>query len=439
MESLLREIAALPSLADVERALDAGSRCELGGLWGSSPTLLAAAFALRRNATVLLVLPSVEDADEAADDLAAALGDRFRHFPAWETLPSETAPADPRIFADRLQLLLELSTAAPAATGPRVVTTPALALVQPVPPPGRVSGRTLTLTVGEDVDREDLVRTLVESEMERSPAVDMPGEFSVRGGIFDLFPSTSPRPIRLEFFGDTIESIRSFDPGTQSSDQSFRTVTLSLVRKSDFRGARQPVAGEASAAVPAQGCDVSTSAGATASLLEHLPAGTVLFLKEPGEALDRLGRLLASEGAAEPQETTAALHRGFGRFPRVEVHALPVGEGPAGVNLRTVSTQRFSGDLGNIFAELRTLVSESRRVVVLCANEAEEERLHDLLKEEGLGTERRLEVLLGRLARGFQLPDLGLVLLPHQELFNRYRLRRAARQVKDSRPIDTFL
>ncbi|MBI5366958.1 MAG: transcription-repair coupling factor [Planctomycetes bacterium] len=437
MDDILRELAELPALAAAERILAAHPLCEIGGLWGSAHALVAAALARRRGTPLLFVTPAVEEADEAVDDLRAALGDAVRPFPAWESLPDDTGPPDPRIFADRLNCLLDCAGAAPLARS-RIIVAPAIALLQPVPAPERLANRPLDLAVGAEIDRDELTALLVEHELAASPTVDVPGEFSVRGGILDFFPYAAPRPLRLEFFGDHIDSIRTFDPETQTSDATLATVRVPLVRKSLFF---------APAPSPAAGAPGAGPGAAPATLLDYLPRDAVVVLKEPAEALARVTRLLAAEGgregawegATDAADAATDLRARLGRFRRVETRSLPVVEGDVALNLTSLSTERFSGDLASIFGELRTLLAASRRVVILCPNPAEEERLRDLLREEKLAGDARLQARQGRLAHGFSLPELGLAILPHHELFHRYRLRRVARKLKESRPLDAFL
>ncbi len=135
-------------------------------------------------------------------------------FPAWDCLPYDRVSPNPEIVAERIATLARLLE--PAA-GPRVVLTTINAAMQRVPPRHVFQGASRTLAVNGTVKPEELARFLEANGYGRASTVMEHGEFAVRGGIFDLFPAGRTEPVRIDFFGDTIESIRAFDPTTQRS------------------------------------------------------------------------------------------------------------------------------------------------------------------------------------------------------------------------------
>ncbi|MBW3543391.1 MAG: hypothetical protein KY476_24315, partial [Planctomycetes bacterium] len=186
------------------------------------------------------------DVDEFAADAAGFLDQPPSVFPAWETRPAEHDAADP-VFGGRLRVLDELATppCPPLSKGgreqgraerrqppgpPRIVVTSIQALLQPVPSRADREAATRTLTVGDELDPEELMRWLLERGFDRVPALEAPGEFAMHGGILDVFPADAIDPLRLEFFGDEIESIRRFDVETQRKVEELRQCRLTLVR-----------------------------------------------------------------------------------------------------------------------------------------------------------------------------------------------------------------
>jgi len=95
-----------------------------------------------------------------------------------------------------------------------VIVAPIQALIQPVPSPESLDANTLTLSVGEPCEPDQIAAFLVEHGFERLDQVEEPGDFAQRGGILDIFASTERDPVRIEFFGDRIESIRQFEVGS---------------------------------------------------------------------------------------------------------------------------------------------------------------------------------------------------------------------------------
>jgi transcription-repair coupling factor (superfamily II helicase) len=151
---------------------------------------------------------------------AAALGFFHPHlntltFPAWDCLPYDRVSPNGEITSRRIDTLTRL--AGGEEKRPLVVLTTVNALVQRVPPRRLFDGRLLTLGPGGRIPLDRLQSFFRNNGYFRTDTVREPGEFAVRGGIVDLFPSGAAQPIRLDFFGDTLESLRSFDPLTQRS------------------------------------------------------------------------------------------------------------------------------------------------------------------------------------------------------------------------------
>ncbi len=133
-------------------------------------------------------------------------------FPAWDSLPYDRVSPNAEISASRMSALHALLE---PHQGPRVIFTTANAIVQRVPDRASVKGRALVAAAGNVVSMDGLVRFLEANGFDRTATVREVGEYAVRGGILDLFAPGTAAPIRLDFFGDTLETIRPFDPATQ--------------------------------------------------------------------------------------------------------------------------------------------------------------------------------------------------------------------------------
>lgn len=135
-------------------------------------------------------------------------------FPAWDCLPYDRAGPSMRVSADRLATLSALQL--PAKRGELILTTVA-AITQRTLTPFRIRQLATTLAAGQRIDRDALAELLVSNGFSRVDTVADQGEFAVRGGILDLFPAGEETGLRVDFFGDEIESIRRFDPADQRS------------------------------------------------------------------------------------------------------------------------------------------------------------------------------------------------------------------------------
>jgi len=153
-------------------------------------------------------------------------------FPAWDCQPYDRASPNPAVVSRRMATLSRLVRSRGGAR-PRVVVTTVNALLQRVPPHALVERESLSFAPGNAVDMGDISRWLDTNGFQRAGTVRDAGEYAVRGGILDLFPPGLTAPIRLDFFGDTLESIRSFDPETQRTTGQLRA--LDLVPMAEFQ------------------------------------------------------------------------------------------------------------------------------------------------------------------------------------------------------------
>ena len=147
--------------------------------------------------------------------------------PAWDCLPYDRVSPSQTLAARRAGALFFLTTI--DRNQPYIIVTTISAAMQNVPPRSIISGAGLSAKVGEDMERERLIRYLTNNGYSRSSTVVEAGEFAVRGGIVDIFPPTEKNPVRLDFFGDEIESIREFDIDSQRTTAARSQLTLAPV------------------------------------------------------------------------------------------------------------------------------------------------------------------------------------------------------------------
>ncbi|QNO26262.1 transcription-repair coupling factor [Sphingopyxis sp. OPL5] len=196
-------IASAPAPLTLARAAD-----------GFLPLLLAD---LARASDKRLVYVATDDtAMQAVADAAPFFAPDLavHRFPAWDCLPYDRAGPSMRVSADRLATLSALQQ--PAKRGELILTTVA-AITQRTLTPFRIRQLATTLAAGQRIDRDALAELLVANGFSRVDTVADQGEFAVRGGILDLFPAGEENGLRVDFFGDEIESIRRFDPADQRS------------------------------------------------------------------------------------------------------------------------------------------------------------------------------------------------------------------------------
>ncbi|MBI5681804.1 MAG: transcription-repair coupling factor [Deltaproteobacteria bacterium] len=192
-------------------SLCAGQRCALSGLYGSSRAFIISEFFIKTLKPCVVVVPSDDEAEEFYTDLSFFLGSDFVNiYPSPETLPFEMLSPHPDISVGRLNILYKLIKNDIGI----LVTTPQ-ALMQKTMPIDIFKASIKHIQIDMEIDRDKFIGELTQMGYSRTALVEMMGEISIRGGILDIFTPLYSKPVRMEFFGNEVESIRFFDPDTQ--------------------------------------------------------------------------------------------------------------------------------------------------------------------------------------------------------------------------------
>jgi transcription-repair coupling factor (superfamily II helicase) len=336
-----------------------------------------------------------------------------------------------------------------------VLVVPARALFQRLPLPENFRARIIRLTEGEDVDLRTLMQQLVENGFARTDLVGEAGEFAFRGGILDLFPPNTARPVRVELFGDTIDSLRWFDVETQRSDDPSGPVTIYPITQ-------YPLTKEVRSALSrrlsldfmhplfkrdlAEKIERLAENGTFPGIEHYVPVAVEsatfaeyiqdfdVILVEPDQITTTISKyesLLRNEydAAAEkgravysPEKLVASgvdilNFLGTARISFSEVHL--GGRGVFELRLKAGSTDRYNNRLSEFANDTR---QEERQQLFFAATKGGREKIERLLKEFDVPfTDDKpgdaLTVTNGHLARGFTFDELGLVAWSEWDLF----------------------
>ncbi len=282
--------------------------------------------------TLLVVVPTADVAERTFADLTYYLSDGAASAAALVRPRDETVGAleSPSDRSARMTLLADL-----CARKPQIVVAPLAALRQYVMPPGRFAAETLTLATGTEPGWDAIQARLYRLGYARVDVVSAAGEYAVRGGILDVFPATTDRPVRLEFFGDQLESIRPFEIQSQRSDDALATVSivpwLEIVRDDALRErVVQRASGpdnviSALRAYLAGGHDIPEpwtgyAYDERATLFDYLDARAIVAIEEPG-MLATIDRSLDEERSRAENVLLAGVDSG-----ELDVRADEVGE-----------------------------------------------------------------------------------------------------------------
>ncbi len=411
LKDLTRLIQRAPGFPEIIAALRNGKSATVDGAWGSASALIAAALGLHAPSTLVAVLAHVGDVDDFRDDVATFAGVTPEVFPAWDRLPREMNAAD-EIFGRRLRVAKKLLAPEP----PRLVIAPFQAMLQPVPKLDVLSKLSRTLKLGDILPVEHLTAWLNDFGMTRAEVVEVPGEFSVRGGIVDIFPTDSTDPVRIEFFGDEVESIRPFDVESQRSLDRWTSVTITA-----------PLGLE------------ETDLSAWGHAADFFPTGTWIALLEPTDLREEGRQYLARLDDKRGLYSVDRCFERLIRLPTIAISTLSADSLEATCHLRIESIERFSGDLNRVKDELDSAAA-GENVLLACHNAAEVERLGEVFSDTELARSGRLHRTVGRIRAGFHLIDAQTLVIGDHELFARAEVRRpVTRRRYESRAIDSFL
>ncbi|MFC0274269.1 transcription-repair coupling factor [Metabacillus herbersteinensis] len=193
----------------------------VSGLSGSARTVFTSSLFKETNKPVLIVTHNLFQAQKIYEDMLNLLGDSVYLYPVNDLIASEIAIASPELMAQRIDVLNKLTTGKTA-----VVVAPVAALRRLLPPKSSWENNQFTIELGQDIELDMYIHRLVEIGYERTDMVRSPGEFSVRGGIIDIYPLTEEHAIRIELFDTEVDSIRSFNIEDQRSIKMIEKVSI---------------------------------------------------------------------------------------------------------------------------------------------------------------------------------------------------------------------
>jgi transcription-repair coupling factor (superfamily II helicase) len=415
------------------------------GTWGSFAPMLVACVSEKIGRPILYVRPHIDDADKAADDLQTFGGKKIEAFGAWEG-EEDLADATDEIRAQRLMLVSRLNE------GGFIVPASIQSLCQPIPKPEAIEAGSLGLEFEGEVSPEVVVEWLVENGFERTERIDLPGQFARRGGIVDIYAplvneivwqphpdavyrdgdghpqasleaathSESAEALRIEFFGDTVESIRRINLDTQRSSRQIQSVKI-----------------------------VSAVCGTAAEqrelLVNILPKDTIIVFEEPGEIEEVAKVFLDRVEDAKRLYSWKDIYKAAGNFTQLHICRFATAQDDGFLKVDIKSVQQFQHKATSVWAghkaALEELVTEAKRgkkVQLYCESSAEIKRVGEIVRDITEKAPVRLKLLLGFIHQGFVISSLNTIIISHHELFGQYALRRRRRPARATSPVDTL-
>ncbi len=374
--------------AEIPAALETNRKLVLRGAPGALKALVAASL-VESGRRVVWISPRSTVQEEALADLSQLLPDEQVGFLLTPQVKGDISPFETRIF--RARALKGWIAGQPFA----LIADPSACWINVLPSPTELDRLRIELTAGTNLGRDQLARRLAEAGYVRADLAENRGDFAIRGGILDVFPYTHDTPLRLEFWGERLESLRTFDPGSQRTIKPLDQDTLFL----------SAVEGESGA-----------------SLGSYLKNNDVLLVEEADEIALRAENAAAKQLWDKLLANCSAIFSGSPSLdlPRIDLGAIP--------------QEDFGGQIERLTQSLQDLHSRGDSAYVACENEGQLERLQELLSDRDLDPLPHLFV--AHLSGGFHLPAGAPCLYTDHQIFRRPRRRRTYFHLRNFSPIE---
>ena len=396
------------------------------GVWGCVRAVLAAAIA-RKSPNILMLLPNAADADIVAGDAIA--------FGLKDAIALPLSSGDGRgesirdsDYADRLQVLQRLSDReGESDSEPLLVTAYIGGALQKVPTPEKLESSTRKLSVGDEVDPESIRRWLAEAGFSATTAVELPGEFATRGGLLDIFSADQPQPIRVEWFGDEIESIRRFDVASQRSIEQLSEIEIAAIGVTSEDIASDPYDDPIAETNAAEALE--SNEAELGPITDYLPDDTIIVVVDPQDcqtaATNLLKRTELTSRFCEYNELLAS----FSEHRVVTATTFATGSADEVIDLQTSTADSFAVALDETRQKLDE-TAEDYEVLLVGDTAADGERLTELLHDTKAARQGRLHLCVAELSGGFRLLNNKVLVLTGAELFHRSPVRRGRSRAK---------
>lgn len=406
--------------------LRSGTRVSCDGLIGSSDVVVAHLLIkdLRLHQS-LIITSDVNVYANVLDDLMALTASSGEKLPPILCYPEEDVlPYDEKEPTVSISSLRQECLEKMLEKEPCTVITTIRALTKRIPHPERLSSYRIELTKTTPFQFQYLTELLTELGFERQDVVDRVGTFAIRGGIVDIYAFSMENPVRIEFIGDEIESIREFDVMNQRSVRQLEKVIL----------------------FPKN--DVHSEAGKDGSLLNYLLPESMIFEFEPdmsGAVLEKflteINEFYDKKKAKQilvppPGDIYFATHeiqKAISKFLQVHFCRLSKRQFDT-VSFRTHAIESFNGHL-NLLREKIMAVHDRYRVFILCGNPGQVERLDELLDSDELHSGADYAIGAGELHEGFYDEDAGVAVFTDHQIFGRVKRPRVYRKFKSAQAL----
>ena len=392
-----------PALLSVQRELVTPGTAPLllEGLSGSASSMVMAAIYRSSVSTHLVIMRDKEEAAYFYNDLFTICSDESIYF-----FPSAFKRSVVHEQSDPGNILLRSTALNFLGSGKRkcIIVSYPEALVEKVVSKKTLTGSTLSIKKGDNLSIEFIEEALQEYNFSRVEFVSEPGHYSIRGSLVDLFSFSGDKPARIDFFGDTVDSIRLFDPDTQLSSETISAYTILPDLLS-----------------------ITTNEEAV-SILDFIPPSSYIWIDNPEMVLDQMNTIYSlalsrNESGALPVSIDTLIDgREFSNsakpFRLIEIGGNGYSENLTRISFRTEPQPQFNKNFELVVSANRISQQNGYSSIILAENDIQIDRLKDIFKE--ISPDVSFTYIRSALHRGFTDHDLKLSILTDHQIFDRY-------------------
>lgn len=404
LKNLGRRLSNVTGFDECIAALQKGEAASFEGVPRSACALLVSELSRHCKTSLVVVTPDMDLVGDLHREVKLYSKQRVVDFPHFDF--DQNRPLVDQEFGQRIGLLKELLN----GSAPKIVAAEIKSLLAACPTAETIQSNSRTLRVGESVDVDALLRWLADNNFHSTTAVELPGEFSSRGGIIDIFAYDWTIPIRIELFDDEIESIREFNQETQRSLRAVKHIDITTLNH-HFKERAQ--------------------------FVDFLADDAWVLILDPDEVDNQAQQYLKL--VANPDDffglrevQSKLMQRAFATAAE-----LSLGASPTHCRFPIETVGRIDGDLGEIRVSLDQF-ADGFEAFVIARSEGEIERLREMLGTTRTAVTGRLNYVVGDMRTGFRLLSEKTLVVDCDHLFNRGQLQRGGRK-RMGKAIDSFL
>ncbi len=407
---------------------------------------------------------------------------KLYYFPPWETLPYEPISPHKDISGERLKVLSSVIE----SDGKFILLIPVESIIQRIIPKVVLRETILRFGVKDSLERDVISEYLITGGYKNSDIVEDKGEFSIRGGILDVYPPDSDNPFRIEFMGDEIESIREFDSATQRSIKDVKEIKIVPARELIITEDRIQKAEDRNIKIITDRIKAGLSIPGIErlapyfyenmdTLFDYVPSDAIVILDEPSyvhKKIEDFWQLIEKEYEQSIQRKELSplptklylpedeLKKRLEAGITIQLAALSLSEetipplppllkgGMGGFDIKPV--EQFKGNFDLFLEGINKWLGDGFRIIIITHTDGQAERLKEILSENELGAEiekgasdftrtldplnpRPLQIVIGKLSRGLVISSERLVFITEEDIFGPSRkLKREKRAKRES-------